>query len=38
MLLGHESPATTKRYIDITLEHAKRVYDRTHPRDKRDDR
>ena len=38
MLLGHKSPVTTKQYIKITLEQAKEVYDRTHPRDKRDDR
>ena len=37
-LMGHESPVTTKRYIEITLEQAKKAYDAAHPRDQRTDR
>jgi integrase/recombinase XerC len=32
-LLGHESLATTGIYTNVSMEHMRRTYDRTHPRD-----
>ncbi|MBD5657695.1 MAG: tyrosine-type recombinase/integrase, partial [Candidatus Eremiobacteraeota bacterium] len=37
-LLGHESLATTQIYTNVSIEHMRSTYDRSHPRDKRTDR
>ncbi len=37
-LLGHESLATTQIYTNVSVEHMRNTYDRSHPRDRRDDR
>jgi len=37
-LLGHESLATTQIYTNVSIEHMRSTYERSHPRDKRTDR
>jgi site-specific recombinase XerD len=37
-LLGHESLATTQIYTNVSVEHMRKTYDASHPRDRRSDR